>query len=116
MLSDVSRRVGPFLIVYVPPFLPALYANLNFGYDVSHSIQHNLMTPDSPLTYKENKKTGLGQDERLRQLKRNLLLDFYLNYKQDFESIHSRLDAMAGYSWQRFYKDGGTCALPISLH
>ncbi len=93
---------------YVMPFLPALHANLNLGYDVSHSIQHNLMTPDSPLTYKENKKTGLGQDERLRQLKRNLLLDFYLNYKQDFESIHSRLDAMAGYSWQRFYKDGGT--------
>ena len=108
MKADVYRSVGNLQLDYVMPFLPALHANLNLGYDVSHSIQHNLMTPDSPLTYKENKKTGLGQDERLRQLKRNLLLDFYLNYKQDFESIHSRLDAMAGYSWQRFYKDGGT--------
>ena len=108
MKADVYRSVGNLQLDYVMPFLPALHANLNLGYDVSHSIQHNLMTPDSPLTYKENKKKGLGQDERLRQLKRNLLLDFYLNYKQDFESIHSRLDAMAGYSWQRFYKDGGT--------
>ena len=108
MKADVYRSVGNLQLDYVMPFLPALHANLNLGYDVSHSIQHNLMTPDSPLTYKENKKTGLGQDERLRQLKRNLLLDFYLNYKQDFESIHSRLDALAGYSWQRFYKDGGT--------
>ena len=92
MKADVYRSVGNLQLDYVMPFLPALHANLNLGYDVSHSIQHNLMTPDSPLTYKENKKTGLGQDERLRQLKRNLLLDFYLNYKQDFESRRCRED------------------------
>ncbi len=108
MKADVYRSVGNLQLDYVMPFLPALRANLNLGYDVSRSIQHNLMTPGAPQTYKENKKTGLGQDERMRQLKRNLLLDFYLNYKEDFDAIDSRLDVMAGYSWQRFYKDGST--------
>lgn len=108
MKADVYRSVGNLQLDYAIPFLPALHANLNLGYDISHSVQHNLLEPDSPLSYKENKKTGLGQDERLSQLKRNLLLDFYLNYKQDFEAIQSRLDATAGYSWQRFYKDGET--------
>ncbi len=108
MKADVYRSVGNLQLDYAMPFLPALHANLNLGYDVSRSIQHNLMTPGSPQTYKENKKIGLGQDERLYQLKRNLLLDFYLNYKQDFANIESRFDVTAGYSWQRFYKDGSS--------
>ena len=33
---------------------------------------------------------------------RNTLLDFYINYKKDFEEIKSNLDVMVGYSWQRF--------------
>ena len=49
MKADVYRSVGNLQLDYVMPFLPALHANLNLGYDVSHSIQHNLMTPDSPL-------------------------------------------------------------------
>ena len=68
MKADVYRSVGNLQLDYAIPFLPALHANLNLGYDISHSVQHNLLEPDSPLSYKENKKTGLGQDERLSQL------------------------------------------------
>ena len=31
------------------------------------------------------------------------MLDFYVNYNKEFETIQSRVDAMAGYSWQHFY-------------
>jgi TonB-linked SusC/RagA family outer membrane protein len=40
------------------------------------------------------------------ELRRNTLLDFYLNYKKEFEAIESNLDVMAGYSWQRFDSHG----------
>ncbi len=39
------------------------------------------------------------------QFKSNTLLDFYLNYKKDFDAINSGLDVTAGYSWQRFYSE-----------
>lgn len=111
MKANVWRSIGNLQIDYIMPFLPELRANLNLGYDVSKSTQHNKMFPNSPITYKENKKLGLGQDEKLSQLKRNQLLDFYLNYKNHFKEIRSDLDIMAGYSWQRFYKDGATNTL-----
>ena len=111
MKANVWRSIGNLQIDYIMPFLPELRANLNLGYDVSKSTQHNKMFPNSPITYKENKKLGLGQDEKLSQLKRNQLLDFYLNYKNHFKEIRSDLDVMAGYSWQRFYKDGATNTL-----
>ncbi|MCP9612331.1 SusC/RagA family TonB-linked outer membrane protein [Coprobacter tertius] len=108
MVAKVYRSVGNLQLDYVMPFLPELRANLNLGYDVSKSNQPNKMYPNSPITYKENKKLGLGQTEKLKQFKRNELLDFYLNYKNSFDQIRSDLDVMAGYSWQRFYKDGST--------
>lgn len=108
MISDVFRSVGNLQADYILPFFRDLRANLNLGYDISTSTQNNKLQPNSPMSYKENKKTGLGQTERLRQFKRNLLLDFYLNYTKDVESIYSKFDVMGGYSWQRFYRSGST--------
>lgn len=108
MIADVYRSVGNLQLDYQMPFLPGLRANLNLGYDVSKSKQNNIMDPNSPITYKENKKTGLGQTERLKQYKTNTLLDFYLNYVKEIESIESYLDVMGGYSWQRFHVDSST--------
>ena len=108
MISHVYRSLGNIQLDYIMPFLPELRANLNLGYDVSKSRQWNKMFPNSPITYKENKKLGIGQTETLKQLKRNQLLDFYLNYNNDFRQIYSKVEVMAGYSWQKFYKDGST--------
>ena len=80
MISHVYRSLGNIQLDYIMPFLPELRANLNLGYDVSKSRQWNKMFPNSPITYKENKKLGIGQTETLKQLKRNQLLDFYLNW------------------------------------
>ncbi len=108
MKANVYRSVGNLQLDYILPFFPDLRANLNMGYDVLKSVQHNIMEPNTPITYKENKKIGLGQDERLFQKKWNLLLDFYLNYTKNIESIESKIDVMGGYSWQRFHKESST--------
>ena len=56
----------------------------------------------------KNTKTGAGKYSHEHQVKANLLLDFYLNYKHDFEQAHSNLDVTAGYSWQSFRWQGNS--------
>ena len=41
------------------------------------------------------------------QNKTNTLLDFYFDYTGEIGG-HSRINAIAGYSWQHFYRDGAT--------
>ncbi len=54
----------------------------------------------------KNTKDGAGRHYYEHQVKANLLLDFYLNYKHTFEEAYSDLDVTAGYSWQSFRWQG----------
>lgn len=103
-VSEAYRSLGNAQFDYKFHFLPDLKANLNLGYDVSKSDGSINIFENSPLSYKENNKNGTGQRNRYDQYKYNLLLDFFLNYNKEFKSIMSRLDVMAGYSWQHFYR------------
>ncbi|MGL4807096.1 MAG: SusC/RagA family TonB-linked outer membrane protein, partial [Bacteroidales bacterium] len=103
-VSEAYRSLGNAQFDYKFHFLPDLKANLNLGYDVSKSDGSVNIFENSPLSYKENNKNGTGQRNRYDQYKYNLLLDFFLNYNKEFKSIMSRLDVMAGYSWQHFYR------------
>lgn len=100
--STVYRSIGNAQIDYRFHFLPELRANLNLGYDVSKSDGSVIITDNSPMTWTSgNYKQGWGENSDYYQLKRNQLLDFYLNYNNTF-GMHY-LDVMAGYSWQHFY-------------
>lgn len=105
-VSNVYRSNGNFQVDYAFHFLPELHANLNLGYDVSKSNEYNILQQNSPTSWNENIKNGAGTIYKVYELRRNTLLDFYLNYKKDFEAIESNLDVMAGYSWQRFDAHG----------
>jgi len=101
-VSTVYRSIGNAQIDYKMPFLSGLRANLNLGYDVSKSDGNTTIQDNSPMSYVwGNYKAGWGENSNYYQLKRNTLLDFYLNYEKEF-GIHS-INAMAGYSWQHFY-------------
>ena len=110
--SDVWRSNGNLQIDYALHFLPELHLNLNLGYDVTKSSNHNTLQQNSPSSWKNSPdKNGAGTYYENRYLYRNTLLDFYINYKKDFEAIQSNLDVMVGYSWQRFdnqNKNNGT--------
>lgn len=100
--STVYRSIGNAQIDYKFHFLPELRANLNLGYDVSKSKGDVIIADNSPLTYcTGNFKNGFGENSHYTQLKRNTLLDFYLNYANTFGVNY--IDVMAGYSWQHFY-------------
>ena len=51
-------------------------------------------------------RDGQGRTYHEHQVKVNLLLDFYLNYKKEFDKIYSNIDVTAGYSWQKFRRQG----------
>ena len=105
--STVYRSIGNAQIDYRFHFLPDLRANLNLGYDVSKSDGDVIITDNSPMTWAQgNYKIGFGENSSYWQLKRNLLLDFYMNYNKTFGAHH--IDAMAGYSWQHFYNSTWT--------
>ncbi len=105
--ADIYRSNGNLQIDYALHFLPDLHVNLNLGYDVSKSNNH-IYTPENSPTSWNNKdvRGGAGYYYHSYELRRNTLLDFYLNYKKEFEAIQSNLDVMAGYSWQRFDSHG----------
>lgn len=105
-LANVYRSNGNLQIDYAFHFLPDLHANLNLGYDVSKSNEHIYVQQNSPTSWNEGVKNGAGTHYSVYELRRNTLLDFYLNYKKEVESIHSMFDIMAGYSWQRFDAHG----------
>ncbi len=105
-VSNVYRSNGNLQIDYAFHFLPELHANLNLGYDVSKSNEYNDLLQNSPNAWNSNIKNGAGTHYTIYEMRRNTLLDFYLNYKKEFEAIQSNLDVMAGYSWQRFDAHG----------
>jgi len=101
--STVKRSIGNAQIDYRFHFLPDLRANLNLGYDVSSSEGGVYIDDNSPMSYVwGNYKAGWGDNRDYTQLKRNTLLDFYLNYQKEIGI--NKIDVMGGYSWQHFYR------------
>ncbi len=100
--SYVYRGIGNIQLDYKFHFLPDLRANLNVGVDKFDTKGHN----NSPTTAAFTVRGGTGKISTYSQKGKNQLLDFYLNYTKDLKSIQSKIDATAGYSYQRFYKEG----------
>ncbi len=100
--SSIYRSNGNLQIDYALHFLPELHLNLNLGYDVSKNETTSVTAKNSPQAWRGNYRDGAGTVYNKYELQRNTMLDFYANYKKDFEAIKSNLDVMVGYSWQRF--------------
>lgn len=104
--ADVWMSNGNIQFDYSFHFLPELHANLNLGYDLSKTNEVNAIAANSADAWRNHSDFGGGYQTDTYQFKSNTLLDFYLNYKNDFEAAHSALDVTAGYSWQRRHADG----------
>src|SRR4029077_13668674 len=95
--SDSKRSIGNLQLDYKFHFLPDLHANLNLGYDISQGTGTIFVSDSSSLEY----ATG-GENNHYKQTKSNTVLEFYLNYVKDLKSINSRLDVLAGYSYNNY--------------
>lgn len=101
--GKTNRSLGNLQLDYKIHGLEDLHANLNVGYDVAKTTGRNFMAPGSIQSVQNTNFPNLGDGNTWNNLRRNHLLDFYLNYAKDIKSIKSRIDVMAGYSWQHFY-------------
>lgn len=104
--ASVLRSNGNLQLDYSFHFLPELHANLNLGYDVSRTNENIDVYQNSTTAWLNHNKTGAGYQNFIYQYNANTLLEFYLNFRKDFEKIESNLDVTAGYSWQRFTRNG----------
>jgi len=103
--SSVQRVVANAQLDYRIPVVDGLRANLNLATDKSKGEGNNNRPTTSPSTLTSPLWGRLSDyDSKFS----NDLLEFYLNYNRDFESINSLIDATAGYSWQHFQREGST--------
>ncbi len=101
--GKTNRSLGNIQLDYKIHGLEDLHMNLNMGYDVAKTTGRNFVSPGSIQSAQDTNFPNLGSGNTWNNLRRNHLLDFYLNYTKDIESIKSHIDVMAGYSWQHFY-------------
>ncbi|MGV6846288.1 MAG: SusC/RagA family TonB-linked outer membrane protein [Lutibacter sp.] len=102
--SNANRIIANAQFDYKMHFLPELRANLNIGIDKSNSKGDNTIFNSATIsTLALAKKGNISHYE---QKKENKLMDFYLDYAKDLNSINSTLDFMAGYSYQDFKNYG----------
>ncbi len=95
--SDAQRSIGNIQLDYKFHFLPELRANLNLGYDVSKGTGTIFVSDSASINYVDT-----GVNDHYKQTKANTLVEFYLNYAKDFKSIKSRIDLLAGYSYNNY--------------
>lgn len=100
--SNVNRFLGNAQIDYKLHVLPDVKLTLNVGGDYSWSDGNTVVDEKAAWYY----NSGKGRKNNYTQNKKNELLELYGNYKREFESISSKIDFTAGYSWQHFYRDG----------
>ncbi|MVN75278.1 SusC/RagA family TonB-linked outer membrane protein [Hymenobacter sp. HMF4947] len=109
--STVKRSIGNIQLDYKLHFLPDLHANLNLGYDVTRGNGTTFNDVSSAGTYfntplfinSATVGTQGGSSTRYSQQRDNKLLEFYLNYSKNLSET-SRLELLAGYSYQDFIR------------
>ncbi|MDP2089381.1 MAG: TonB-dependent receptor [Flavobacteriaceae bacterium] len=103
--SSVTRTISNIQLDYKFHFLPDLRANLNLGLDKSQSNGSNLVSDKSANTVLTD-GTNLGNYRTYGEKREDKLLDFYLNYVKEIESLKTKVDIMGGYSYQDFSGNG----------
>lgn len=100
-----NRVLGNIDAEYSFHFLSDLKAHLNIGFDAAKGHGKNGVEINSFQSMKDSEFKGFGSHTNWSNVRRNNVLDFYLNYKKDLPSLKSTIDVMGGYSWQHFYSD-----------
>lgn len=92
--GTTKRSLGNIQLDYKIHGLEDLHANLNLGYDVAKTTGRNFVNSNSVQSSLDKTFTGLGQGNTWNNLRRNHLLDFYMNYAKNIESIKSNFDIL----------------------
>jgi len=97
--GNTFRTLSNLDLEYKLPFVDGLSLKANFGYDKNEGEYHGI-TSELDKGQALNNRGKYVRDES--EIKTSLLSEYYANYKTHISSIDSKIDAVAGYSWQNF--------------
>ena len=98
-VSTVFRGIGNLHLDYKFHFLPDLHFNVIGGYDYQKGTGAVTEYPGYAGVYQGNLSTRRDYSQE----KTNKLLETYLNYVKTISSIDTKIDLLAGYSYQQFH-------------
>ena len=98
-MATVFRGIASLQLDYKFHFLPDLHWNVNAGYDYQKGTGGVTEYPNYGGVVASN---NLSTRSSYSQEKTNKLLETYLNYVKDVTAINTKVDLMAGYSYQDF--------------
>ena len=96
------RSVGNAQVEYHLPFLPALSANVNVGYDATN-VSQETFTPS--VLHSETKSGENGYDYRQDPSALNEVLDTYLDYNAPLNIVPGGINLTAGYSYSQSHAE-----------
>ena len=96
-VSTVLRGIASLQLDYKLHFLPDLHFNVNAGYDYQEGT-------GAVTEYSGYRSTffNLGTRRDYKQEKTNQLLETFFNYVKTIEAVNTKVDLVAGYSYQKF--------------
>jgi iron complex outermembrane receptor protein len=97
--SSYLRSVGNLQLDYSLHFLPELHVNVNAGYDISKG-KYSYYTPAN--YFPDNIVGGYNNTGDPSSEVRNTMFESYLFYSKELESVKSKIDFTAGYSYNNF--------------
>ena len=103
--STVNRFIGNIQLDYKVHFLPDLHVLINAGMDRNSGSGNDKI--DSMLA--TNYKTG-GRKQYYEEVRKNQLLETSLFYATELKDIHTKIDVLAGHSYQDFKNNSNNFA------
>jgi iron complex outermembrane receptor protein len=95
------RSLGNVQVDYHMPFLPALRANLNLGYDVTKTDRQVF----NPSFLADQVRQGQGFLSLSNNTQANQVLEGYLNYAAPLNVIPGSIDVTGGYSYTQSHAE-----------
>lgn len=100
--GNTQRSTGNLKVDYELPWVPGLKLTANGGYDYTEFDGTNFVLPEAAAT------TTQGNVNQSKSINRSRLFDAYVNYVKEVPGLKSKIDATAGYSFQRFFRSGSS--------
>ncbi|MGI4750714.1 MAG: SusC/RagA family TonB-linked outer membrane protein [Janthinobacterium lividum] len=103
--SKVYRVISSLALDYKLHFFPDLHANINISYDGSRGTGSQSVpgyAASNLDSYPSNGTFYSGYNHQYKQTNGNKLFEGFLSYNKEIKAINSRIDAVAGYSDQKF--------------
>ena len=103
--STVYRAITSLALDYKLHFFPDLHANINIAYDGSRGSGSQTIpgyAASNLNSYSANGVIYNGYSHQYKQTNGNKLFEGFLSYNKEIKAINSRIDAVAGYSDQKF--------------